>query len=298
VKTAYDLANGKVSSVTAANSTITVAGTATAPTVALGTTGPGAGALGTTTAQTPQLTLDAYGRVTAFTNATINDTTKLPLAGGTMTAGSINMNSVSRITNLQKPVGANEPPRAGDLAPSTPSTLHGLKAWTYDPAIATGATLILSANTLYLSAIYVPYTMTVTQIWAYVNTAGVNGSSGTSLYLGIYDSGTLLGSTVNQNTTLGLTGALGYTMSSSVTLGPGQYWIGIKFVTGTGGTAPTLQKTSSSTAAIINFNIAASPSLATQRASQAPGLSGALPSDLTALSNIIAGQGLFLHGLS
>jgi hypothetical protein len=37
VATAYDLANGKVSSVTAADATITVAGTATAPTVKVGT---------------------------------------------------------------------------------------------------------------------------------------------------------------------------------------------------------------------------------------------------------------------
>ena len=89
VKTAYDLANGKVSSVTAANSSIVIAGTSTAPTVAIATGGPGAGSLGTTAAQTPQLTLDAYGRVSSFTNATINDTTKLPLAGGTM-SGALN----------------------------------------------------------------------------------------------------------------------------------------------------------------------------------------------------------------
>ena len=334
----------KVASVTAADATITIGGTATAPTVKVGTvpygqvsgtpsslppsgsasgdlagTYPGptlaalspspTGSYGSATA-VPAITVDAKGRTTSVTSTSIqiaesqvtNLTTdlaaKLALSGGTMTGGSINMNSVSRITNLQGPATANEPSRAGDLPVATPPSLHGLKAWTYDPAVSQGATLLLSGNVLYFSAIYVPYTMTVSRIWAFINTAGANGSSGTSLYLGIYDSTGLLGSTANQNTTLGFSTALGYSLSSSVTLGPGIYWIGIKFTAGTGGVAPTLQKTSSSTSGIINFNITNTASSLSQRAAQASGLAFGLPSDLTALSNITSGQGLFLHGLS
>lgn len=54
---------------------------------------------------TPVITYDSKGRLTAVSTATINDTTKLPLAGGTMT-GSINM-GLSNITNVTSVAATN-----------------------------------------------------------------------------------------------------------------------------------------------------------------------------------------------
>ena len=245
----------------------------------------------------PVITTDSKGRVTGVTTSAPLDATKLPLVGGTM-SGAIAMGS-NRITGMPLPGATTDPARAGDISNAIPSTVHGLKAWTYDPAAAAGATVLLAGNTLYFSAIYVPYAMTVSQIWAFVNTAGTNGSSGTSLYLGIYSAGTLLGSTGNQNSTLGFTTALGYSLTSPVSLTAGTYWIGMKFTAGTGGVAPTVQRTGQTTAALTNFNVSTSnQSLINQRAATASGLSGALPSDLTALSNITFASTLLLHGLS
>jgi hypothetical protein len=63
--------SGFVTSVTAGSAAVSIGGTATAPTVDLPNTGPGAGATGTTAAQSLALTLDAKGRVTAFANTAI-----------------------------------------------------------------------------------------------------------------------------------------------------------------------------------------------------------------------------------
>jgi len=264
VKTAYDLANGKVSSVTAANSSITVAGTATAPTVTITATGPGAGSLGTTTAQTPQLTLDAYGRVTAFTNATINDTTKLPLAGGTM-SGAIAMGS-NRITGMPLPGASTDPLVAsqsmGSPNPSIHTNSYSYKAWNADPATCVNlATNTASSSTgvHMMTAISIPYAMTLNQVNVWHTTGAVAGTSGAFYGLGIYSTtGTLLASTNNQVSSgyIGLTGALSWALSAPYTIQPGNYMIGFLWYSGTGGSpiSPVFGKPSTAPAAQLNIN--------------------------------------------
>lgn len=63
---ALSAANSKVASVTAGDSSITIAGTTTAPTVAVASSGVTAGSYGSSLA-TPTITVDAKGRVTAAT---------------------------------------------------------------------------------------------------------------------------------------------------------------------------------------------------------------------------------------
>jgi len=243
----------------------------------------------------PAVTVNAQGQVTSVATNTVNDSTKLPLAGGTM-SGAIAMGS-QRITNLPTPGASTDVARAGDYGMTTPASLHGVNALTYDPAQAAGATIQPTSGVAYFSAIYVPYTMTISRIWAFVNTGGTVGT-GATLSLGIYNSTTLLASTTNQASTMALTGALGYTMSTSPTLTPGVYWIGILYVAGTGSAAPTYQKSGQTTNTIVNFNNGNSnTSLLNQRAASSSGRSS-LPTDLTALSNITFNNHLYLGAIN
>ena len=140
-----DLA-AKVTSVTAGDSTITVGGTSTAPTVKVGTV-PYASVSGTPTALPPNgtaggdltgsypnptlaaagtagtygsatlvptITTDSKGRVTSVTTNAPLDATKLPLAGGTM-SGAIAMGS-SKITGLANGSSAQDAVAYGQLA--------------------------------------------------------------------------------------------------------------------------------------------------------------------------------------
>ena len=140
-----DLA-AKVTSVTAGDSTITVGGTSTAPTVKVGTV-PYASVSGTPTALPPNgtaggdltgsypnptlaaagtagtygsatlvptITTDSKGRVTSVTTNAPQDATKLPLAGGTM-SGAIAMGS-SKITGLANGSSAQDAVAYGQLA--------------------------------------------------------------------------------------------------------------------------------------------------------------------------------------
>lgn len=235
-------------------------------TLSLGTTGPGAGSLGTTASQTPQLTVDAYGRITAVTNATINDSTKLPLAGGTM-SGAIAMGS-NRISGLAVPGSTTDPTRAGDFQQQVPPTQHvtvlgGLKAWTFDLATTPSSTFIPTSTTVYYAAVYVPQPVTFTYFLYYLNTLG---SSITNNSMGLYstDGRQLLAYGILSSSTGGTVGA-NYPAISQVWNGsafvsgttytiatPGTYWLA--YETNYSGTGPTLVRTNQTNAAFINVN--------------------------------------------
>jgi hypothetical protein len=232
----------------------------------------------TTTAATPNSVKTAYDLANAA----------LPKSGGTMTG---------RIQSLSLPGAATDPARAGDFGVNASPSLHSLTAFTYDPAPAAGATLQPTSQTAYFSAIYVPYAQTISRVWLFVNTAGTVGT-GATLSIGLYSATTLLASTTNQASTMNLSGALGYTLSSSVVVQPGIYWIAVLYVAGTGSAAPTYQKSGQTTNTIVNFNNGNSnTSLLNQRAASSAGRSS-LPSDLTALTNITFNNHLFLGAIN
>jgi hypothetical protein len=109
------------------------------------------------------------------------------------------------------------------------------------------------------TAISIPYAMTLTQLWVWHTTGAVAGTSGAFYGIGIYDtSGNLLASTGNQasGVYIGLTGALGWTLSSSYAIQPGNYMIGFLWYSGTGGspTVPILGKPATASAAQVNIN--------------------------------------------
>ena len=320
VKSAYDLAStansaasAKVASVTAGDSTITVAGTATAPTVAvaqanitvaqsqvtnLGTDlaakAPNARTISTTSPLTgggdlsanrtiaiDDATTSVKGAVqlsssTSSTSTTLAATPSavksaydlanaaLPLAGGTM-SGAIAMGS-NRITGLALP-GASTDPLTGGQGPAVPNigihtATRSMKAWNADPAATptyTGITFTASSGIHLMTAISIPYAMTLDRLWVWHTTGAVAGTSGAFYGIGIYSTaGTLLASTGNQVSSgfIGFTGLLSWSLSSSYTIQPGNYMIGFLWYSGTGGspTLPILGRISNAVTAQVNSN--------------------------------------------
>ena len=220
-------------------------------TLSLGTTGPGAGSLGTTTAQTPQLTLDAYGRVTAVTNATINDTTKLPLAGGTM-SGAIAMGS-QRITGVASAGASTDTARADGVPAYVSPIVHGPVAWTYDVSNSSN-TLALTLGIQYFMAITIPYAFTPSTY--HFTAPATNAGNCTAFVVGIYNtSGTLLTSATPTNYATQINNANAsmakLAVDGSVSLAAGTYVVG--FVASGGTTGPTLYANSQSVAALNNM---------------------------------------------
>jgi len=331
VKSAYDLAttantaagsaqttaNAKVASVAAGDSTIAIAGTATAPTVAvnqanitvaqsqvtslvadLAAKAPNARTISTTSPLTgggdlsanrtlaiDDATTSVKGAVqlsssTSSTSTTLAATPSavktafdlanaaLPKSGGTM-SGAIAMAS-NRITGLPTPGATTDPILAsqsmGAPSPSihTNTALSGyaMKAWNADPAncALSTASVAMTSQTEFFSAITIPYPMTLSQIWIYQITGAAYQATNPYYALGIYDtSGNLLATTGNVQPAgfTGFTGALGWSLSASYAIVAGNYMIGFLYYAGTGAgtpTTPALGRLNGGAAAVINMN--------------------------------------------
>lgn len=206
----------------------------------------------------PSLTVNAQGQVTAVSTSSVNDTTKLPLAGGTM-SGAIAMGT-NNITGLAAPGAVGDALRAGDFSTGIGPRFHvsafavPALAWTVEPQNAGAASGPVS-NRTYWQAIYVPYSMTVTGVLFSVSTIG---SSITSSSIGLYNSaGTRLVQQSNANAGFGtaFTGTVTVAFSSTYSItAPGVYWIGFHVAATT---TPTLIRAQSSNAAATNLNITA-----------------------------------------
>lgn len=83
---------------------------------------------------------------------------------------------------------------------------HHLIAWAFDPALAGAIAAALSpSGSLYTTRVHVPEATTVTNILMSVSVAGAALTSG-QCFAGIYQGGTLLGSTADQATAWASTG--------------------------------------------------------------------------------------------
>ena len=157
---------------------------------------------------------------------------------------------------------------------------HGLIAWTGDPSIMSG-TQLLTAGTLYLSAVRLRRTATVTKLWWIQSTAGTTPTAGQS-FAGLYKAdGTLLSSASADALITGSNGEKFATLDAAQTnLPAGMYWGGLLI---NADTPPTVGRTSGVLQSTNNLNLSgASLRFATNGTGRT-----ALPNPLTPASNAV-----------
>lgn len=126
---------------------------------------------------------------------------------------------------------------------------HGLIAWTYDPQIIMGSTVLAVAGRLYLQRIHVWRSALVRNLVVYV-TAGsglTSGQCGAALFDAA--TGALLGRTGDQASSWGTTGVKEMPLSAPVQLSAGDVYTGLWFNGKTGPNIPRVQ----STTALMNL---------------------------------------------
>jgi hypothetical protein len=231
----------------------------------------------------PAITVDAKGRVTAVSTNTVNDTTKLRLDGTSTMAGNIAMGG-NRVQNLGTPQTNYDAARADSAGGLSipPGLLYSDKAHTWDPTVS-NTSFSVTSQVVYWSAIHIPYRMTISQITNAVQTGATQAT--TSRYeLGIYSSTALLATTGDLTSVFtGLTGVLTWSLTSSVTLEPGIYWIAFLW-TGSAG-APALYSQAGTT--LHQGGIANSTTSLVSRAQSLSGRSS-LPANFSGISTIAA----------
>lgn len=153
---------------------------------------------------------------------------------------------------------------------------HGAVAWTDRSTVVSGGTT-MTIGTVYLSAVYVNRSTTVTKLFWGTTTAGATPTSGQN-FIGLYNSaGTLLTSVgVDARVTVA-NGFFTETISQAVT--PGLYWVAWVF---NATTTPSVLRGPNINASLLNFNLAASSyAFATNATTQT-----SLPSTITPGSNV------------
>lgn len=156
---------------------------------------------------------------------------------------------------------------------------HGLIAWNGDPTNAVNATAGASGS-VYLMAVYVPRTVTTSNVWFIIGGTAASGVS--TAEIGIYNSsGARLGST--DISSIITTSNVVRSPALSVALTPGMYWVAI-VVNAT--TMPQLCRPNAVTAGQLNLNLTAS----TARYAVNGTAAATLPSSITPSSNDTSGS--------
>jgi hypothetical protein len=161
---------------------------------------------------------------------------------------------------------------------------HGLIAWNFAPYnVRASDKIAMTAGTLYLAKLPIPYATTINKIGFYVAQAGTNLTTGQN-YGALYGpTGSLLASTADLTATYGTAGGYLISLTSSQPVAAGYVYIGLYF-NGTGtalaagaGDAPT---------GLLNFNLTNAGSLF---ATANTGLTTAMPSSLGTLTPVTDG---------
>lgn len=130
---------------------------------------------------------------------------------------------------------------------------HGWKAWTFDPILSNANTAVLTAGTIYVVRLYVPFTTTFASVAVSKASAG---TTMTNTFIGVYDStGARLA--VTSDVVADFNAGTGYQAenftSATASVNAGSYVdVAILFV---GGTVGTLIRMNPTTAGSTGYNI-------------------------------------------
>lgn len=167
---------------------------------------------------------------------------------------------------------------AGSLAGHPSPSNHNVVAWSYDPSLSTNSSL-LTNGTVYLSALYIPRTVSVTKIYWWVSTIGATPTASQN-FVGLYDSAGNRLATTNVDSDI-TSSTLKTTTISSQSLTAGSfYWVGMVF---NAATAPTISRGTGNSGASTGANLG----LATATLRYATNGTGqtSLPTSITPASN-------------
>ncbi|MET7924738.1 hypothetical protein ABZT43_12230 [Streptomyces sp. NPDC005349] len=127
---------------------------------------------------------------------------------------------------------------------------HNLAAWSYDPTVAI-STLSPTLGTVYLSAIPIRQTTTISKLWFLLGTAAGTPTAGQN-WIGLYNSaGTILSTASLDSVVTGSNTPKSGTLSAAQSVGAGIYWVGMVF---NGSTAPVVYKTAMPFTGFANVN--------------------------------------------
>lgn len=126
---------------------------------------------------------------------------------------------------------------AGHALRSPQAADHGLRAWSFDPRLCGTTAAVATAGTLFLSGLFVTESFTATTLYWGVAVTPTGQTAGQN-FVGLYDSGGNLLTSVGVDSDTSTTGLK--TETISVTLTPGTYWVAFLFNAVT--TAPQLPR--------------------------------------------------------
>lgn len=157
---------------------------------------------------------------------------------------------------------------------------HGLISWPYDPSVATSGTALPVAGTLYLVRLHVPTATTVTNLLGDVVTAG-SGLTAGQCFAGLFQGGTLLGTTADQSTAWATTGVKTMALTAPVAVAAGDVYVGVYY---NGTTGPAFARSNGN--ALSNVGLSGNTSrYATGNTGLTTAMPGTLVSPLVAQSN-------------
>jgi hypothetical protein len=142
----------------------------------------------------------------------------------------------------------------GATQPNAPQPSdHGYISWVYDPVYTAGSATVNSSG-LYLSAMYIRSTTTISNVVIYIATGGGTLTTGEN-FVGLYNqSGTLLSGSADQTTIFGGTGSKTIALSTVQTVGPGLYWAA---VLANGTTGPALARANTNITPTMDIGLGA-----------------------------------------
>lgn len=157
---------------------------------------------------------------------------------------------------------------------------HNLVAWSSDPT-GNANTTTLTGGTVYLTAVYVARSVSVTKVYLQINTPAVTPTAGQN-FVGLYDSaGTRLATTDVSTDSGTTTGLLTVTIASTALTAGSFYWVGMVF---NAATPPVITRGGGTSGIASTINVGLTTS--TYRYATNATVQTSLPATITLSSNV------------